>query len=99
MKNNKKRTTERDQNYYYVPLEESITNLNIASAMHALGHKLVRFEKEFNSKNCEITVFYFQKTDLLDRDINLFLNNELMGPLLSLFKSKDHLKNIINNIY
>ncbi len=99
MKNNKKRTPERDQNYYYIPLEESITNLNIASAMHALGHKLIRFEKEFNSKNCEITVFYFQKTDLLDRDINLFLNNELIGPFLSLFKSKDHLKNIINNIY
>jgi hypothetical protein len=99
MKNNIKINSKRDQDYYYIPLEEPITNLNIASAMHALGHKIVRFEKEINSKNCEITVFYFQKNDLLDRDINLFLNNELMGPFLSLFKSKDHLKNIINNIY
>lgn len=99
MKNTKKEPLRGRRDYYYTPLEESITNLNIASAMHALGHKLTRFEKELNSKNCPITVFYFQKTDLLDRDINLFLNNELIGPFLSLFKSKDHLKNIINNIY
>jgi hypothetical protein len=84
--------------YTYEPLEEHITHLNLASALHARGHKIITIDN-VNNGNKTVKVFIFQKTDELNHDVSLYRSNKLYVSAVDLFNAKDHLKNIINQLY
>lgn len=85
------------KDYLYAPIEESITILNLATALCAVGHSIIRVDSEYNG-NMEIKVFVFEKTEELDRDIRLYHTGSLLVPAPGIFRIKDGLRNIINNI-
>ena len=94
----KQKHTGYKNGYVYEPIEEHITHLNLACALYTKGHKITTVDTADNG-NKTVRVFVFEKTKELDHDISLYQTNKLYVSAVDLFNAKDHLKNIINQIY